>query len=164
MKRTPLKRVTVYSDGGCQPNPGVGAWAAILEFKGHRKELVGGDDNTTNNRMELLAAIHALEALKEPCAVALHTDSEYLQKGVTEWMPKWKALGWRRGKKSSSHNVKNLDLWQRLDQALQRHKTTFHWVRGHAGHPVNERCDELCWKEIERRYKEKLKATGTEEE
>lgn len=152
-----MKRVIIFSDGGCRPNPGVGAWAAVLQYNGHCKELVGGEEHTTNNRMELLAAIQAIQALKEPCHVHLHTDSEYVQKGITLWMPGWKRTNWRRGKRSE---VKNLDLWRRLDELIHQHDIEWVWVRGHAGEPGNERCDELCTREIDRIYDEKLKAAG----
>jgi ribonuclease HI len=144
------KRVTIYSDGGCRPNPGIGAWAAVLEYNGHYKEIVGGDPDTTNNRMELLGAIHALEALLEPCIVEFHTDSQYVKKGITEWMPNWKARGWRRGRGRESAPVRNVDLWKRLDAAIQAHTVYWAWVRGHNGNPLNERCDELCAQEIDR--------------
>lgn len=150
-----MKRVTIYSDGGCHPNPGAGAWAAVLEYNGHRKELSGGEDHTTNNRMELLGAIHALEALKEPCEVDFHTDSQYVQKGISQWMPKWKRQNWHRGKTAGSAEVKNVDLWKRLDAAAERHTIHWIWVRGHAGNPMNERCDELCTAEINKLLKRK---------
>lgn len=150
-----MKTVIIYTDGGCDPNPGVGAWSAVLEYNGNKKELVGGEAETTNNRMELLAAIHALEALREPCLVLMHTDSQYVQKGITEWMPKWKRQNWRRGKKPTSSPVKNVDLWQRLDAALGPHQVQWLWVPGHAGIAANERCDQLCAAEIARIYNEK---------
>jgi len=136
--------VIVYTDGGCDPNPGVGGWAAILSYKGAVKELSGGETHTTNNRMEMTAAIRAIEALTRPCSVVIHTDSEYLKRGVTEWMPKWKQRGWTRGR----HEVKNVDLWQRLDELIQVHRVEWRWVRGHAGNILNERCDQLAAKEI----------------
>ena len=140
--------VVVYTDGACSGNPGPGGWGGILISGKHRKEISGGEAMTTNNRMELAAAIAALEALKRPSRVDLHTDSEYVKKGITEWMPKWKANGWKlwRGAKS----VKNLDLWLRLDKAAARHRIAWKWVPGHAGDPDNERCDELCSEEIRR--------------
>ncbi|MDX2177221.1 MAG: ribonuclease HI [Candidatus Sumerlaeia bacterium] len=144
-----MKRVVIHTDGGCQPNPGVGAWAAVLRYGDQSKELVGGDQDTTNNQMELTAAIMSLEALKEPCEVELHTDSEYVKKGLNEWMPGWKRAGWKR----KTGELKNVDLWKRLDAATQRHRIQWHWVRGHAGNPDNERCDELCRLEIERRHR-----------
>jgi ribonuclease HI len=133
--------VIIHTDGACSGNPGPGGWGAILEWNGHRKEIKGGDPHTTNNRMELTAAIMALEQLKRPCAVDLHTDSQYLRQGITSWIKAWKRNGWRTADKKP---VKNVDLWQRLDAALTSHKVNFHWVRGHAGHDLNERADELA--------------------
>lgn len=147
---TPKAKVVVYTDGGCQPNPGVGGWAAILIADGKRKELVGGEDVTTNNRMEMLAAISALEALKRPCEVTLVTDSEYLKNGITSWIHGWKKKGWR---KKDGKPVLNDDLWRRLDTAIQRHTIKWAWVKGHAGVQDNERCDVLCGEEIARRRK-----------
>jgi len=138
--------VTIYTDGGCDPNPGIGGWAAILECKGRTKELSGGERDSTNNRMELTAAIRALEALKRPCLVDLHTDSEYLQKGITEWLPGWKRRDWKR----KGGELKNIDLWKRLDGLSAVHEFRWRWVRGHAGDPSNERCDELAGAEIAR--------------
>jgi ribonuclease HI len=135
------KHVTVHTDGACSGNPGPGGWGAILTFGDHEKELMGGEPATTNNRMELMAAISALEALKFPCTVDLHTDSEYLRKGITEWIHGWKRNGWRTADKKP---VKNVDLWQRLDAALKRHQLRWHWVKGHAGHAMNERADLLA--------------------
>jgi ribonuclease HI len=132
--------VTVYTDGGCDPNPGRGGWGVVLVYKGKVKELSGHEDITTNNRMELTAAVRALEALRRPCRVALHTDSQYLQKGITNWMKKWKQNGWR----TRSGAVKNQDLWQRLDALTDTHDVEWHWVRGHAGDVLNERCDALA--------------------
>ncbi|GEM_PF-63328 len=149
------KRVVIYTDGGCVPNPGMGAWAAVLDYNGRTKELCGGELDTTNNRMEMTAAIMALEALKEPCQVEIFTDSEYLKRGITEWVPKWKRQGWRRGKGPDSAPVKNVDLWKRLETALAPHKVEWNWVMGHAGNPANERCDALCRREIERMLQEK---------
>ncbi len=134
-------RVQVWTDGACSGNPGPGGWGAILTFGEHRKELCGGEDETTNNRMELTAAFMALEALTRECAVDLHTDSQYVKGGVTGWMKNWKRNGWRTADKKP---VKNVDLWQRLDEATQRHNVTWHWVKGHAGDPMNERADELA--------------------
>jgi ribonuclease HI len=130
-------RVEIYTDGACSGNPGPGGWGAILRYGGHEKELSGGENPTTNNRMELLAAIRALEELKRRCHVDLYTDSQYVQKGVTEWMRGWKAKNW-------PDRIKNQDLWKELDMLLQKHDVAFHWVRGHAGHPENERADELA--------------------
>jgi ribonuclease HI len=137
--------VTVYTDGGCVPNPGVGGWAAVLLSGARRREISGGERDSTNNRMELTAAIEALEALKSPCDVALHTDSEYLKKGFTEWLPRWRKNGW----KTRSGAVKNADLWRRLDEQVARHRVKWKWVRGHSGDAENERCDELVREAIE---------------
>jgi ribonuclease HI len=135
------KRVTVFTDGACTGNPGPGGYAAILQYGEHRRELTGGFRRTTNNRMELIAAIKALEALKEPCAVSLVSDSEYVVKGISRgWARKWRANGWRR----SGKIVPNWELWQRLLELCERHQVTLHWVEGHAGHVENERCDELA--------------------
>lgn len=133
--------VDIYTDGACSGNPGPGGWGAILRYNGEEKELSGAESPTTNNRMEMLAAIRALEALKKPCTVRVHTDSQYLQKGVTEWMAGWKRKGW-------PEKIKNQDLWKELDRLLTLHKVTFHWVRGHNGHPENERADALARKAI----------------
>jgi ribonuclease HI len=133
--------VTIHTDGACSGNPGPGGWGAILEWNGRRKEIKGGDPHTTNNRMELTAAAMALEALKRPCTVDLHTDSQYLRQGITSWITSWKRNGWRTADRKP---VKNVDLWQRLDAAFARHKVHWHWVRGHAGHDLNERADELA--------------------
>lgn len=133
--------VTIHTDGACSGNPGPGGWGAILEWNGRRKEIKGGDPHTTNNRMELTAAIMAIEALKRPCTVDLHTDSQYLRQGITSWIASWKRNGWRTADRKP---VKNVDLWQRLDAALAHHKVRWHWVRGHAGHNLNERADELA--------------------
>jgi ribonuclease HI len=134
-------RVTIHTDGACSGNPGPGGWGAILQWGGHTRELKGGEAHTTNNRMELMAAIVALETLKRPCEVDLHTDSEYLRQGITDWISGWKRNGWRTAARKP---VKNLDLWQRLDAAVGRHTVHWHWVRGHAGHDLNERADELA--------------------
>ncbi len=133
-------KVIIYTDGGCVPNPGVGGWGAVLQYKGRTRELYGGAPETTNNRMEMTAAIRALEALKRPCHVVLHTDSQYLRRGITEWMHKWKKNGWR----TRSGPVKNQDLWRRLDELMVRHNVSWKWVKGHAGHALNERCDALA--------------------
>jgi len=138
--------VTIYTDGGCRPNPGTGAWAAILISGEHRKEIVGGERDTTNNRMEMLAAINALESLKKPCIVQFTTDSEYLRNGITSWIHSWKRNGW----KSKTGPVKNKDLWQRLDQLMGIHEVKWNWTKGHADDPLNNRCDELCTAEIDR--------------
>ncbi|MEM8796198.1 MAG: ribonuclease HI [Pseudomonadota bacterium] len=135
------KQVEIYTDGACSGNPGPGGWGALLRFGAHEKELMGGEAETTNNRMELVAAIEALNALKEPCLVDLHTDSQYVRGGVTGWIEGWKRNGW---KTSAKKPVKNSDLWQALEEARARHDVTFHWVKGHAGHPENKRADELA--------------------
>lgn len=141
-----MNRVTIYTDGGCVPNPGIGGWGAVLIAGGHRKELSGGELESTNNRMELTAAIEALRALKRPCEVDLHTDSQYVMNGITQWMKGWKARGWH----GKSGPVKNVDLWQALDKEVQRHKINWTWVRGHTGVEENERCDQLAEAEIAR--------------
>lgn len=128
--------VEIFTDGACSGNPGPGGWAALLRYKGVEKEISGGEIETTNNRMEMTAVIEALAALKKPSTVDLYTDSQYVQKGVTEWMNGWKARGWKK--------VKNIDLWQRIDAETARHRVTFHWVRGHDGHIENERVDKLA--------------------
>ncbi len=138
---TGRKRVEIFTDGACSGNPGPGGWGAILRYGSAEKELSGGEPETTNNRMELMAAIAALEALKEPCEVHLTTDSEYLRKGITEWIHGWKRNGWRT---SGRKPVKNADLWQRLEEAAARHDVHWHWVKGHAGHEENERADALA--------------------
>jgi ribonuclease HI len=137
----PLPHVVIHTDGACSGNPGPGGWGAILAFGDHEKELKGGEPNTTNNRMELMAAISALEALKRPCRVELHTDSQYLRDGVTSYLARWKRNGWRTADKKP---VKNIDLWQRLDGAMHQHQIVWHWLRGHAGHALNERADLLA--------------------
>ena len=137
-----MRRVELFTDGACKGNPGPGGWGAVLQAGGgHEKELWGGEANTTNNRMELTAAIMALEALKRPCKVELHTDSKYVMQGITEWMRGWKARGWITADKKP---VKNADLWQRLDAARARHDVKWRWVKGHAGHELNERADQLA--------------------
>ncbi|MFN7129357.1 MAG: ribonuclease HI [Brevundimonas sp.] len=134
--------VIIHTDGACKGNPGPGGWGALLQTGGgHEKELWGGEANTTNNRMELMAAIMALEALKRPCKVELHTDSKYVMQGITEWMRGWKARGWLTADKKP---VKNADLWQRLDAARLKHDVKWRWVKGHAGHELNERADQLA--------------------
>ncbi len=135
-----MKKVTIYSDGGCHGNPGPGGWAAVLLHGKTRREISGAAAATTNNRMELTAAIESLKTLTEPCEVNFHTDSQYVQKGMRDWLPGWKAKGWRRGKKP----IKNLDLWKTLDAEAARHTVHWHWVRGHNDDPENERCDELA--------------------
>jgi ribonuclease HI len=130
-------KIEIYTDGACSGNPGPGGWGAILRWNGHEKELSGGEVETTNNRMEMMAAIVALETLKRPSSVDLYTDSTYLQKGVTEWMAGWKAKNW-------PSKIKNQDLWKRIDSLINVHDVRFHWVKGHAGHPENERADQLA--------------------
>ena len=139
--------VAIYTDGACQPNPGPGGWAAILQYHGHEKVLTGGERHTTNNRMELQAAISALEALGGSTRVELHTDSEYLQRGITEWLPRWIAHDWR---KSDKQPVLNVDLWQRLHALTLRHEVEWQWVRGHSGEAQNERVDQLAHRAIPR--------------
>ena len=133
--------MVIYTDGACKGNPGPGGWGALLVYKGVEKELWGGDPNTTNNRMELMAAIVALETLTEACRVDLHTDSQYVRQGITEWLRNWVRRGW---KTAAGGAVKNQDLWQRLQAASERHTIEWHWVKGHSGHPENERVDALA--------------------
>ena len=140
----PVDKVTIYTDGACSGNPGPGGWGAILVSGTHRKEISGGDSDTTNNRMELLAAIRALQQLKRPIEVELYTDSKYVKQGITEWITRWKANGWRRKSGKRWLPVKNEDLWRALDEEVARHQVSFHWVEGHAGHADNERADELA--------------------
>ena len=134
-------QVELYTDGACKGNPGVGGWGALLVFQGVEKELWGGEAVTTNNRMELMGAIRGLAELKRPCNVRLVTDSQYVMKGIQEWMPNWKKRGWKTAAKEP---VKNADLWQQLDEQVNRHNVTWQWVRGHIGHPGNERADQLA--------------------
>lgn len=138
---TSTEKIVIYTDGACSGNPGPGGWGAVLIWGEHRKELSGGDAATTNNRMELFAAISALEALKRPSKVELHTDSNYVKNGVTGWIHGWKRNGWKTADKKP---VKNAELWQRLDAARSRHEVDWRWVKGHAGHELNERADELA--------------------
>jgi ribonuclease HI len=133
--------VEIFTDGACSPNPGPGGWGAILRYGSHRKEIYGSEPATTNNRMEIMAAIQGLESLTRPSAVHVHTDSEYLRKGITQWLPGWKRNGWKTADKKP---VKNADLWTRLDSAARTHTVQWFWVKGHAGHPENERADELA--------------------
>ena len=133
--------VEIFTDGACSGNPGPGGWGAILRWKGHEKELRGGEAQTTNNRMEMMAAIAAIESVKRRAIIELYTDSNYLRDGITKWIHGWKKNGW---KTSDKKPVKNVDLWQRLEKAIVTHKVNFHWVKGHAGHPENERADELA--------------------
>ena len=135
------KRVTLYTDGACKGNPGAGGWGVVLEYGKHRKELFGGDIETTNNRMELMAAIAGLSALKSRCVVDLYTDSVYVRDGITKWLSNWKSNGWRTAAKKP---VANQDLWEQLDQAVSDHQINWHWVKGHSGDAGNERADELA--------------------
>nr|WP_321271176.1 ribonuclease HI [uncultured Tolumonas sp.] len=136
-----LKQITLYTDGSCLGNPGPGGYAAVLIYKQHRKELAQGYELTTNNRMELMAAIAGLQSLSEPCQVKLTTDSQYVRQGITQWIHGWKKKGWKTANRES---VKNVDLWLLLDSEIQRHDVEWFWVKGHSGHPENERCDELA--------------------
>ncbi len=140
VKTGTLPQVTIYTDGACDPNPGPGGWAALLRSGAHEKVLTGSDPDTTNNRMELAAAIEAFKALKQPCQVTIYTDSEYLKRGIQEWLPGWRARGWRR----KGGALANVDLWQELDKLLRIHQVEWHWVRGHSGQPLNERVDMLA--------------------
>ncbi len=135
------RRVSIWTDGACSGNPGPGGYGVILQFNGHEKELSGGEKLTTNNRMELMAAIVALETLTRPCAIDLHTDSQYVRNGVTQWIAGWKARGW---KTADNKPVKNVELWKRLEEAEERHDVVWHWVKGHAGDEMNERADALA--------------------
>jgi len=141
-----MARVEIFTDGACSGNPGPGGWGAILRAGEHEKEMWGGDSETTNNRMELMAAIMALEALKGPTTIDLHTDSTYVKDGITRWIHNWQRNGWKTAAKKP---VKNVDLWQRLQEAMARHEISWHWVKGHAGHPENERADELARRGID---------------
>ncbi|ABC29329.1 Ribonuclease HI [Hahella chejuensis KCTC 2396] len=136
-----MKTVEIYTDGACKKNPGPGGWGAILIYGKNEKEIYGGELDTTNNRMELMAAIEALRALKQGCKVELYTDSQYVRKGITEWMQNWIKKGWRT---SGGDPVKNVDLWQALDKERNKHDISWRWVKGHSGHPLNERADELA--------------------
>ncbi|MDE2384901.1 MAG: ribonuclease HI [Alphaproteobacteria bacterium] len=135
------KKVVIHTDGACSGNPGPGGWGAILDYNGQRKELCGGEAQTTNNRMELMAAIEALNTLTRPCVVEMHVDSQYVKDGISKWIHGWKRNGWKTADKKP---VKNAELWQALDGAVARHKIEWHWVKGHAGHDDNERADELA--------------------
>lgn len=136
-----MNKISIWTDGACKGNPGTGGWGALLRYGTHKKEIYGGEANTTNNRMELLAVIEALALLKRPCEVHIYTDSQYVQKGMSEWITGWKQRGWRTAAKKP---VKNADLWQRLDALCEQHQVQWHWVRGHTGDPGNERADELA--------------------
>ena len=137
----PHRTVIIYTDGACSGNPGPGGWGSVMMYRGHRREMSGGDISTTNNRMELMAVIRALEALKRPCNITIHTDSTYVMKGMTEWLPQWKQRNWLTAAKKP---VKNVELWQRLEKAIDSHKVDWKWVKGHSGVPENERADELA--------------------
>lgn len=136
-----MNQVEIYTDGACRGNPGPGGWGVVLRYGKHERELCGGEIQTTNNRMELTAAIEGLRALSRPCRVELYTDSQYLRLGITEWMSNWKRRGWKNAAKKP---VKNQDLWQSLDDEAARHEVSWHWIRGHSGHPENERADDLA--------------------
>jgi ribonuclease HI len=138
--------VEAFTDGACRGNPGPGGWGVLLRYQGNEKTLYGAEQETTNNRMELMAAIQALESLTRQCSVILTTDSQYVQKGITEWLPNWKKRGW---KTAARKPVKNADLWRRLDQAVADHDVEWHWVRGHSGHPENEQADALANRAID---------------
>ena len=139
--QTEPEHIDIYTDGACKGNPGPGGWGALLIYRGQEKELFGGEPLTTNNRMEMTAVIEALKCLKRPCRIVLYTDSQYVQKGISEWIKGWKARGW---KTASKEPVKNADLWQQLDAARQPHDIDWRWVKGHAGHEFNERADQLA--------------------
>ncbi len=141
MPRLDSPRVQIFTDGACSGNPGPGGWGALLRYDEHEKRICGGEPHTTNNRMELMAAIRALQSLKCSCEVDLTTDSQYLRKGITEWIKKWRVNGW---KSSNKKPIKNVDLWQELDKEAARHKINWHWVKGHAGHRENEIADSLA--------------------
>ncbi len=147
-----VKQVDIFTDGACRGNPGPGGWGALMRYGDREKELSGAEPQTTNNRMELMAAIQALEALTRPAQVVLTTDSQYLRKGITEWINNWKARGW---KTAGRQPVKNVDLWQRLDQAASRHQVDWRWVKGHAGHAENERADQLANEAIDAMLKKR---------
>ena len=138
---TKSNTVVIYTDGACSGNPGPGGWGCVLLYNGHRREMSGGDAETTNNRMEMMAVIQALESLKRPCSVMIYTDSVYVMKGITEWIEQWKKRGW---KTAARKPVKNVELWQRLEQAISPHDVKWTWVKGHSGVPENERADELA--------------------
>ena len=145
LKTASARSCQIYTDGACKGNPGPGGWGAVLEFDGKERELFGGEACTTNNRMELMAVIEALSALRRPCRIVLHTDSQYVQKGITEWIRQWKVRGWRT---ASKEPVKNADLWKRLDELIVPHEIEWVWVKGHSGHLGNERADALANKGV----------------
>ena len=144
---TKKNTVVIYTDGACSGNPGPGGWGSVLLYNGHRREMSGGDAETTNNRMEMMAVIQALESLKRPCSAMIYTDSVYVMKGITEWIEQWKKRGWKTAAKKP---VKNVELWQRLEQAIHSHEVKWTWVKGHSGVPENERADELATTAIPR--------------
>lgn len=150
-----MKQIVIYTDGACSGNPGPGGWGALLQYNGHERELFGGEKDTTNNRMEIMAAVEALNALKESCKVDLYTDSVYVRDGISKWIEGWKRNGWQTAAKKP---VKNMELWQALDLARQRHEVIWHWVKGHAGHPENERVDALARKGVAEIKANSLKA------
>lgn len=139
--------IEIFTDGACQGNPGPGGWGVILRYKHHEKELFGGESETTNNRMELMAAIKGIEAVQKKIPIHLYTDSEYLRKGITEWIHSWKKNGWKSAQKKP---IKNQDLWEHLDKVVSTHQISWHWVKGHAGHPENERADALAHRALEK--------------
>ena len=141
-----MEKIEIFTDGACKGNPGIGGWGALMVAGEHKKELFGGERDTTNNRMELRAVIEALNALTRPCEVVVHTDSQYVQKGISEWIHGWKARGWKTAAKAP---VKNVDLWQALDAAQARHQIQWRWVKGHAGHAGNEAADALANRGVE---------------
>jgi ribonuclease HI len=141
-----MKHVVIYTDGACRGNPGPGGWGALLRYGKHEKKILGGETETTNNRMELTAAIQALASLLQPCKIELYTDSKYVQKGISEWLIGWKKNNWRKADKKP---VKNADLWQELDKQASRHEVTWHWVKGHSGHPENDLVDALANRAID---------------
>ncbi|MCX7543764.1 ribonuclease HI [Marinicella gelatinilytica] len=142
------KQITIHTDGSCLGNPGPGGWAALLQFNGHEKLITGGDTDTTNNRMEMMAVIKALESLRQPCDIELYTDSKYVMDGATRWLKGWRANGWRTSQKKP---VKNIELWQQLDKLSEPHNIDWHWVKAHAGHEHNERVDEAARQQAEQR-------------
>ncbi|QYU66417.1 ribonuclease HI [Leptolyngbya sp. 15MV] len=148
-----MKRVEIFTDGSCKGNPGPGGWAALLRLGRHEKELVGGESDTTNNRMEMTAAIRGLEALTEACSVELYSDSKYVLDGITKWVDGWQRRGW---KNASKKPVRNADLWHELIEASARHQVSWHWVKGHDGHPENERVDRLASDEAERQARARV--------
>ena len=149
-----MKHVVIYTDGACRGNPGPGGWGALLQYGGHEKTLAGAEDLTTNNRMELMAAIQALTAVQTACRIDLYTDSKYVQKGISEWMVAWKERGW---KKADKKPVMNVDLWRALDEQAARHDIKWHWVKGHSGHPENDRVDQIANDAIDEMMKKKGK-------